>query len=80
MAWHSQRPTNSYSETKIFDKYFDQLFRRKDYSPENMQALNMMFKSLYKKWNEDNGKEILDNLNKGLSMDKKNFEGRWSAD
>lgn len=26
IAWQSQRPTISYSETKIFDKYFDQLF------------------------------------------------------
>lgn len=53
IAWHSQRPTISYSETKIFDKYFDQLFHR-DYSPENVQALNVMFKELYKKWNKDN--------------------------
>ena len=28
MAWHSQRPNISYSETKIFDKYFEQLFKR----------------------------------------------------
>ena len=53
IAWHSQRPTISYSETKIFDKYFDQLFHR-EYSPENVQALNIMFNSLYEKWNKDN--------------------------
>lgn len=53
IAWHSQRPNLSYGETKIFDKYFDQLFRR-DYSPENVQALNEMFATLYEKWNKDN--------------------------
>lgn len=53
IAWHSQRPTISYSETKIFDKYFDQLFHR-EYSPENVQALNVMFNTLYGKWNKDN--------------------------
>lgn len=43
IAWHSQRPTISYSETKIFDKYFNQLFH-KDYSAENIQALNELYK------------------------------------
>ena len=38
ISWHSQRPNISYSETKIFDKYFEQLFRR-EYSPENAQIL-----------------------------------------
>ena len=64
MAWHSQRPTMSYSETKIFDKYFDQLFRR-DYSPENIQALNVLFTSIYQKWNSDNPLELNETL---LSM------------
>lgn len=49
IAWHSQRPTISYSETKIFDKYFDQLFHR-DYEPENVQALHEMFTAIYGKW------------------------------
>lgn len=53
IAWHSQRPTISYSETKIFDKYFDQLFHR-DYSPENVQSLNIMYNKIYDKWNKDN--------------------------
>lgn len=53
IAWHSQRPTISYSETKIFDKYFDQLFHR-EYEPENIQALNNIFCSLSDKWNKDN--------------------------
>lgn len=53
IAWHSQRPNLSYGETKIFDKYFDQLFRR-EYSPENVQALNVLFCTLYAKWDKDN--------------------------
>ncbi len=53
IAWHSQRPTISYSETKIFDKYFNQLFY-KDYSPEKMQALNELYKAVIEKWNFDN--------------------------
>ena len=32
MAWQSQRPNIAYSETKIFDTYFEQLFKR-DYTP-----------------------------------------------
>lgn len=53
IAWHSQRPTISYSETKIFDKYFDQLFHR-DYAPENVQTLNVMFAAVYEKWGKEN--------------------------
>ena len=53
IAWHSQRPTISYSETKIFDKYFDQLFHR-DYLPENVQALKEIFDTLYAKWTNEN--------------------------
>lgn len=53
IAWHSQRPTISYSETKIFDKYFDQLFHR-EYSPENIQALNDLYNALYAKWSKEN--------------------------
>ena len=53
IAWHSQRPTISYSETKIFDKYFNQLFY-KDYSPEKMQALNELYKAIIAKWNSQN--------------------------
>lgn len=49
MAWHSQRPTISYSETKIFDKYFNQLFY-KNYSPEKIQALNELYKAIISKW------------------------------
>lgn len=53
IAWHSQRPTISYSETKIFDKYFNQLFH-KDYQPEKVQALNELYKAVMEKWTNDN--------------------------
>ncbi len=53
IAWHSQRPTNSYSETKIFDKYFNQLFD-KNYAPEDIQALNELYKAVFSKWVPDN--------------------------
>lgn len=53
MAWHSQRPNISYSETKIFDKYFEQLFRQ-DYAPENIQALNFLMQEIYKTWEPTN--------------------------
>ena len=52
IAWHSQRPTISYSETKIFDKYFDQLFH-KDYAPQKVQALHDLFTAVEEKWNKD---------------------------
>jgi hypothetical protein len=53
MAWQSQRPNISYSETKIFDKYFEQLFK-KDYNPENVQALNDLSKLVFKRWVKEN--------------------------
>ncbi len=53
VAWHSQRPTISYSETKIFDKYFDQIFH-KDYAPQKIQALNELYKEVISKWTADN--------------------------
>lgn len=59
MAWHSQRPTMSYSETRIFDVYFNQLFY-KDYSPEKIQALNEMYKAVISKWIPDNPMGIND--------------------
>ena len=53
IAWHSQRPTISYSESRIFDKYFEQLFHR-EYSPENVRALSDLYKEVYKNWGNDN--------------------------
>jgi len=53
IAWHSQRPNISYGETKIFDKYFEILFKR-DYKPENIQGLNNWMKEIMKNWTEKN--------------------------
>jgi len=53
IAWHSQRPNISYGETKIFDKYFEILFKR-DYKPENAQALNAWMKEIVKTWTDKN--------------------------
>jgi hypothetical protein len=49
ISWHSQRPNIAYSETRIFDKYFEQLFK-KDYSPDNAQALNFWMQEVNKRW------------------------------
>lgn len=53
IAWHSQRPNISYGETKIFDKYFEILFKR-DYRPENIQALNIWMHEVLKNWTDKN--------------------------
>ena len=55
MAWHSQRPNVSYSENKIFDKHFEQLFRRNsEYAPENVHALNEWMRQINIRWKRDN--------------------------
>lgn len=53
ISWHSQRPNVAYSETKIFDKYFEQLFKR-EYRAENVHALNRWMVGVRKAWGKDN--------------------------
>ncbi|MHC1698602.1 MAG: AIPR family protein [Geobacteraceae bacterium] len=53
ISWHSQRPNVAYSETKIFDKYFEQLFKR-EYRTENVHALNHWMDHVWKAWSKDN--------------------------
>jgi hypothetical protein len=53
ISWHSQRPNIGYSETKIFDKYFEQLFKR-EYRTENVHALNHWMNHVWKAWSKDN--------------------------
>jgi hypothetical protein len=53
IAWHSQRPNIAYSEARIFDKYFEQLFKR-EYRPENAQALNLWMQEILKGWTAEN--------------------------
>jgi hypothetical protein len=50
MAWHSQRPNLSYGETKIFDKYFETLFKNKDYLPQDILALHTWMSEVLKMW------------------------------
>lgn len=55
MAWHSQRPNISYSENKLFDKHFEQLFKRnRDYAPENAHALSQWMQEIGNRWKKDN--------------------------
>lgn len=61
IAWHSQRPTLSYSETKIFDIYFTQLFK-KDYPADDVQALHELHTAVISKWNPDNPMGINESL------------------
>lgn len=53
ISWHSQRPNIAYSETKLFDKYFEQLFKR-DYRPENVRALSVWMREVWKRWSKEN--------------------------
>ena len=55
IAWYSQRPNISYGETKIFDKYFEILFKRgQAYRPEDIQALNSWMQEVRKVWVDAN--------------------------
>lgn len=55
ISWHSQRPNIAYSETKIFDKYFDQLFKRDvEYDPDNAQGLNQWMQEVMTCWQPNN--------------------------
>ena len=50
VAWQTLRPNLSYGETKIFDKYFETLFKNKDYPPDNIFALNAWMNEVQKAW------------------------------
>lgn len=52
-AWYMQRPNLSYGETKIFDKYFNTLFKN-DYAPSDILALTFWMNKIMDAWNEDN--------------------------
>lgn len=54
IAWQTLRPNLSYGETKIFDKYFETLFKNKDYPPENVMALNKWMNAVRKTWVSEN--------------------------
>src|SRR5215831_10711375 len=50
IAWYSQRPNLSYGETKVFDKYFETLFKNKQYSPEDIFALSTWMTKTLETW------------------------------
>jgi hypothetical protein len=50
IAWYSQRPNLSYGETKIFDKYFETLFKNKQYMPEDILALSTWMAKTLETW------------------------------
>ncbi|MEW6450772.1 MAG: AIPR family protein [Pseudomonadota bacterium] len=54
IAWYSQRPNLSYGETKIFDKYFETLFKNKDHKPEDVYALNAWMERVLATWTNQN--------------------------
>lgn len=55
IAWYSQRPNISYGESKIFDKYFEILFKKgQNYKPEDIQALNSWMREVRKVWVDAN--------------------------
>ena len=63
IAWHSQRPNVSYSENKIFDKHFEQLFKRNsEYAPENVHALHHWMKEINKRWKKENPLSLNESL------------------
>ena len=63
MAWHSQRPNVAYSENKIFDKHFEQLFKRNsEYPPENVHALHQWMKEIKKRWGRENPLSLNESL------------------
>jgi hypothetical protein len=61
ISWHSQRPNIAYGEAKLFDKYFEQLFR-KDYPPEDALALSLWMQLVWKRWTKDNPLSLNESL------------------
>jgi AIPR protein len=49
MSWHCQRPNIAYNENKLFDKYFEQLFKS-DYSPVDIHALDQWMRKIDERW------------------------------
>lgn len=49
MAWHCQRPILASNENRLFDKYFDQLFKA-DYLPADVAALAFWSQRIDDKW------------------------------
>ena len=52
-AWYMQRPNLSYGETKIFDKYYNTLFKN-EYLPKDIYALAFWMNKIMDAWTLDN--------------------------
>jgi len=61
ISWHSQRPNIAYSETKIFDRYFEQLFKR-NYRPEHVRSLATWMNGVWTRWAKDNPLSLNESL------------------
>lgn len=53
ISWHSQRPNIAYSETRIFDRHFEQLFKR-NYRPESVRSLSRWMQGVWTRWAKNN--------------------------
>jgi AIPR protein len=61
LSWHSQRPNIAYNESKIFDKYFEQLFKR-EYKPEKAYGLNIWMGEVMETWSASNPLQLNETL------------------
>ncbi len=52
-AWYMQRPNLSYGETKIFDKYFNTLFKN-EYTSRDILALSIWMSKIMEAWTDEN--------------------------
>lgn len=52
-AWYMQRPNLSYGETKIFDKYFNTLFKN-EYAPVDILSLTIWMNKIMEAWTDEN--------------------------
>ncbi len=61
ISWHSQRPNIAYSETRIFDRHFEQLFKR-NYSPDQVRSLAKWMQGVWPRWAKDNPLSLNESL------------------
>ena len=57
ISWHLQKPTATHVEASVFDDNFKLLFHRQ-YTPENVQALNELYRAVFEMWKPQNGNPL----------------------
>ena len=62
VAWQTLRPNLSYGETKIFDRYFETLFKNREYPPEDVLALNNWMNEVRNTWVSENPLSLNESL------------------